>query len=234
KDVYGSVKTKTITNADATKVNIESVKTFFADATIDDVVIVFVAGHGILDPSYDYYYGTHDIDFTKPSAKGLAYAALEGILDGIAPLKKMLIMDTCHSGEVDKEDVTTASNNEVKNDEAVVFRNVGPALKTVDGVSPSKMMKELFTDLRRGTGTTVISSAGGAEFAMESDQWKNGLFTYCLLFGLRNNGADLNQDGSIMLSELQLYVTDRVSQLSAGRQVPTTRIQNISLDYRVW
>jgi WD40 repeat protein len=234
KDVYGSIKTKSITNADATRINIEAVKTFFTDATIDDVVIVFVAGHGILDPNYDYYYGTHDIDFNKPAAKGLGYVALEGILDGIAPLKKMLIMDTCHSGEVDKEDVTTASNNEVKSDEAVVFRSVGPAIATVDGVSPSKMMRELFTDLRRGTGTTVISSAGGAEYAMESDQWKNGLFTYCLLFGLRNDGADLNQDGSIMLSELQLYVTDRVSQLSGGRQVPTTRIQNISLDYRVW
>ena len=96
------------------------------------------------------------------------------------------------------------------------------------------MMKELFTDLRRGTGTTVLSSAGGAEFAMESKDWKNGLFTYSLLFGLRNNSADLNEDGIIMLSELQLYVTDRVSKLSHGKQTPTTRIQNITLDYRIW
>ncbi len=231
-DLYGEVKAKILTDQQSLGKNIQELKSFLKDATIDDVVIVFVAGHGLLDAKYDYFYGTHDVDFNNPSKNGLAYERLESILDGIAPLKKILIMDTCHSGEVEEEELLVSAEDVVE-DESVMFRAVGPALTTIEA-SPTKMMKELFTDLRRGTGTTVLSSAGGAEFAMESNDWKNGLFTYSLLFGLRNNGADLNGDGKVMLSELQIYVTDRVSELSHGKQTPTTRIQNLALDYRIW
>jgi len=154
------------------------------------------------------------------------------VLDGIKPIRKLLIMDTCHSGEIEEEEVEENNTEEVEGD--VMFRAVGNGFVQKDEISPSKMMKELFSDLRRGTGTTVISSAGGAEFAMESSSWKNGLFTYVLLFGLRNKTADLDKDGKIMLSELQIYVTDRVTQLSHGKQVPTSRIQNIALDYQIW
>lgn len=89
-------------------------------------------------------------------------------------------MDTCHSGEVEKEELLV-SNEDVVEEEDVMFRSVGPSLSEIEA-SPSKMMKELFTDLRRGTGATVLSSAGGAEFAMESSEWKNGLLlTVCYL-----------------------------------------------------
>jgi uncharacterized caspase-like protein len=93
---------------------------------------------------------------------------------------------------------------------------------------------ELFNDLRKGTGSTVISSAGGVEFAMESAEWKNGLFTYCLLNGLKNRTADLDGDGVIMLLELQAYVVDKVKALSHGKQVPNSRIQNLELDFPIW
>ena len=92
----------------------------------------------------------------------------------------------------------------------------------------------MFNDLRKGTGATVISSAGGAEFAMESDEWKNGLFTYCLLTGLKNRTADLDGNGTIMLVELQEYVVNKVSALSHGRQIPNSRIKNMELDFPIW
>lgn len=230
--IYGQVFTKTITDKESTVDNIKNLKTFFSQAKIDDVVLIFVAGHGLLDANYDYYYGTHNVNFNKPSEYGLAYNLLEALLDNIAPLKRILIMDTCHSGEVEEEEILV-SNEEEDSNEDVMFRSVGPKLSTIEA-SPSKMMKELFTDLRRGTGATVLSSAGGAEFAMESSEWKNGLFTYSLLFGLRNGTADLNEDGQIMLSELQIYVSEMVTKLSHGKQTPTARIQNQELDYPIW
>ena len=100
--------------------------------------------------------------------------------------------------------------------------------------TPSRLAGELFNDLRKGTGSTVISSAGGAEFAMESDEWKNGLFTYCMLDGMKSGTADLDGDGEIMLLELQEYVVDKVKALSKGRQIPNSRIQNMELDFRIW
>jgi WD40 repeat protein/uncharacterized caspase-like protein len=233
--VYESVQEKVMTNAEVRKDNFKALKEFLKGTKVDDVVIVFLAGHGVLDADFDYYYGTHDINFQNPETQGLEYSEIEAVLDGIAALKKLLIMDTCHSGEVEKDDVEASTEKqEVEGD--VVFRNVGTGIKEKDenAVSPTKMMKELFADLRRGTGTTVISSAGGAEYAMESSEWKNGLFTYCLLFGLKNGGADLDKNGEVMLSELQTYVKERVSDLSHGKQIPTTRIENLTLDYRIW
>ena len=233
--VYKEVKTKSLYNDEVTATNITELHNFLAQSKPDDVVMVFVAGHGVLDENFDYYFGTHDMDFTDPANKGLAYEQLEGILDGIKANKKILIMDTCHSGEIDKEDVFFAANDDEKEEEEdIAFRAVGPAVEEKSSATPSRLSGVLFNDLRRGTGSTVISSAGGAEFAMESDEWKNGLFTYCMLTGLKNGTADLDGNGEIMLLELQEYVVDRVTKLSHGKQIPNTRIKNLELDFRVW
>lgn len=234
KDVYASVQTKSLHNKDVTSANIKGLYEFLKGSKPDDVVLVFVAGHGVLDENFDYYFGTYDMDFTNPAEHGLPYDQLEGILDGIKANKKILIMDTCHSGEIDKEDAFFAENDEEEPDEDISFRSVGPAVEENSNATPTRLSGVLFNDLRRGTGSTVISSAGGAEFAMESDEWKNGLFTYCMLNGLKNGSADLDKNGEIMLLELQEYVVDQVTALSHGKQIPNTRIKNLELDFRIW
>jgi uncharacterized caspase-like protein len=156
-------------------------------------------------------------------------------LDGIKPLKKVLLIDACHSGEIDKEEVELLAVNEEVGAEGVQFRAVGNTVKPKLGMqNTSELTKALFTDLRKGTGATVISSAGGGEYAMESGEWKNGLFTYCLINGIKSKDADLNKDGKIMLSELQKYIQSQVVELSDGKQQPTSRIENITMDFRVW
>jgi hypothetical protein len=151
--------------------------------------------------------------------------------------KKILLIDACHSGEIDKDEEAITSTTEVEEGD-VKFRNVGNSVtqkKSHLGLqNTSELTKSLFADLRKGTGATVISSAGGMEFAMESSQWKNGLYTYCYINGLQSKAADLNKDGVIMLSELQQYVATQVTQLSIGKQQPTSRIENNVLDWRVW
>ena len=99
--------------------------------------------------------------------------------------------------------------------------------------STSELVSELFTDLRKGTGTTIISSSGGTEVSMESDQWRNGLFTYCLLKGLKSGLADLDHDGKILLSELQNYIIEEVTEKSKGTQRPSSRITNAREDFKI-
>ena len=69
---------------------------------------------------------------------------------------------------------------------------------------------------------------------MESVDWNNGLFTYCLINGINTGRADFDNNGEIWLSELQKYVADKVTELSNGKQQPTSRIENQSVDFRVW
>ena len=235
-NLYTSIKQKLLTNEEVNSSTINELKRFLSDAKENDVVIIFVAGHGVLDSELDYYFATHDMDFNNPSARGISYDMLESLLSLTKAYQKLLIMDTCHSGELDKEEVQEVKNEDVNLGD-VQFRAVGISVEAKEGfgvANANELMEEMFTDVRKGTGATVISSAGGAEFAMESEEWKNGLFTYCLLYGLKSNKADLNNDNEILISELRSYVYTQVNLLSNGRQKPTARSENLIIDYRVW
>lgn len=232
--VYNRVNTLTLTNAEVKKEMLQSMHAFLVDAGINDEVIIFFAGHGVLDANLDYFLAMHDMDFGNPSQKGLSYDDMENVLDGIKPLKKVLMIDACHSGEIDKEMVAMAKNKKEETGE-VQFRSVGNALSPKLGLyNTSELTQSLFTDLRKGTGATVISAAGGMEFAIESATLQNGLFTYCFIEGITSGKADLNEDGEIWLKEIQSYVQLQVSEKSEGQQKPTSRIENNTLDYRIW
>lgn len=235
-DVYKNIFIKTLTNEEATKQNISDLKSFLSDATLNDVVVIFIAGHGVLDEDYNYYFGTYDMDFTRPSEKGLAYESIENLLTQVKAIKKLLIMDTCHSGEVDKDEIKKDTTPQEENGD-IKFRSVATGYKEEDafGLENSReMVESLFSDIRQGSGATVISSAGGAEFAMESDQWKNGLFTYCMLEGIKTGKADFNRDNKIEVDEIRKYVYENVKTLSNGKQRPTTRIENIQMNYPIY
>ncbi|WP_158027186.1 caspase family protein [Labilibacter marinus] len=231
---------KTLKDDQATKENILELKSFIANARRDDVVILFIAGHGILDSKLDYYYCTYDTDFSNPAERGLSYSNIEQMLDGITALKKIILMDTCHSGEVDKievegqtslisEEVTYRSNIKVLKRGARTLNGEKEEVKT-----RNKLMKVAFLDLRRGIGANIISSSGGAEYSIEGDKWQNGLFTYCLMNGLESGKADINKDKEISLSEIKMYVNKEVSKLSNGQQTPTSRRENIEFDFKFW
>jgi WD40 repeat protein len=232
---YASVQHFSFINDKATRENILAIKAKLMTGKADDVVMLMVSSHGLLDSELDYYIATHDVDFTNPAQRGLSYEALESILDGIPQRKKILFMDACHSGEVDKEEVQITKNTSTEDSGNLMFRSFpGTSIKKIGLENSFELMKEMFADLRRGSGATVISSAGGAEYAIEGTEWNNGVFTYCLINGLRNKKADLNQDGKIVLSEIEEYLQTKVPELTAGKQRPTSRAENLSNDFVIW
>jgi uncharacterized caspase-like protein len=230
---YNGVNVLKITDKEATKQNILKAKDFLSKSKANDVVIMSVAGHGLLDNNLDYYFATTDIDFNNPSAKGLPYDELEGLLDGIPSRNKLLLLDACHSGELDKDEteITTLASTA----EGEVKSRGMKTVKTKEGGSVSfELMRELFADLRKSSGAVVISSASGTEFAFESSEWQNGVFTYSLLEGLKTSKADKNADKVITVSELKDYVIEKVGVLTGGKQTPTSRKENLEFDFKVW
>ncbi len=234
---FQQVFTKTLIDDAVSEKSILESASFFDSATEDDVVILFVASHGLLDRDYQYFLASPEMNFEKPSQGGIPYEIFDGLLSKTVSLKKIILLDACHSGEVDVDEVDANSSfsnlsNETSNIKAARGAKPIATKKTLNDIT--SFSKNLFADLRRGNGTNVISSAGGLELAFEGDQWNNGLFTYSLLHGLKSGEADINRDGQVMLSELQEYTFKRVSNLSNGLQTPTFRIQNIAVDYRIW
>jgi len=226
-----------LTDENAGSENIQGLSSFLSGAKIDDVIIIFIAGHGVLGSDYTYYFASHDMDFNTPSNGGVAYESLENLLEGLRCRNKLLFMDTCHSGELDKEDVDVVAAK-TKERGSVAFRSTGSIIQYKENgfglQNTLELSKTLFGDLRNGTGATVIAAAGGSEFALEGVNSKNGLFTSCFIEGLRTRRADINRDRQYTVSEFQLYVGERVSNLSGGAQVPTSREENVMNDFRLF
>jgi len=102
--------------------------------------------------------------------------------------------------------------------------------------SSFEMMQQLFTDLSGNNGSVVISAAGGMEYALESGQWNNGVFTYCILQGIQNKLADSetgNNDGHVSVQELLDYVSKKVPMLTKGRQRPVSRRENVEFSWNL-
>jgi|GEM_PF-2893676 len=232
---YAAIQIKKFTDQDITRDKLPEIRRWLEQSGVNDQVIVFFAGHGLISDSLDYYLATYDTDFANPSGRGISYESLESLLDGIPARNKLMLMDACHSGEIDKESVAVSRENKTTGGN-VTFRSFNTGLTTTQvGLENSfELMKSLFVDLRRSSGATAIASAGAAEYAVEGSAWQNGVFTYCLLKGLRDKEADRNRDGAIILSELQQYLSQKVPELTEGRQRPAFRLENIANDWKVW
>lgn len=235
---FKNIHVKEYTDEQVTKENLILAKDFLQKAKINDIVIVFIAGHGVLDENFNYYFASHDMDFQDPKNLGIPYELIENLVDNLRALRKLLFIDTCHSGELEKDEIEKSDSPiESEKEKDIKFRSAGINVKSKDNLglqNTNELMKSSFNDMRKGTGATIISSSGGTEFAIEGEQWKNGLFTYCLLKGLTEKEADGNNDKKINIIELQTYIQQEVKRISKGSQTPTSRIANTQLNYNIW
>jgi WD40 repeat protein len=239
----GAVHLLSVTDSQATREGIRAAREWLRAAKPQDLVVVFAAGHGMTDAQQNYFFGTFDIDPEHPATHGLPFEEFEGLLDGITPLKKLLLVDTCFSGEIEREEpaavAPAAGEGKVTMRAFKAWRGVKVQ---ADAGSPAgaslpayvRFQQDWFADLRRGTGAAVISSSSGNEFSLEGEQWQNGVFTYAVLQGLKNGKADRNGDGVVTVSELESYVIETVRSLTAGAQNPTVRRENLDYDFPVY
>ena len=232
-DNFDHVVVDSLYNANCTKQNFLALKEKLMKSNVDDYVYVHIAGHGLLDDDLNWYFATQNIDFFDPSVNGLKYEDIEGLLDGIPARNKMLLMDACHSGEVDKQDGVDIAEK-ADGDDTRGAVTVSKRKKTKNSLGNSfELMRLLFSDLKKGTGTVVISAASGGGYALENESIENGIFTYCLMDAFKKNKADKNKDKSISVSELRNFIFDGVSKMSEGKQQPTSRRENLQNDFNV-
>ncbi len=226
----GSIRIDTLLNKNVTTSNIKALKKILLQTTINDRVIIAYSGHGLLGKSYDYYLSTYAIDFVNPEQAGLAYEELENLIDRIPARKKLLLIDACHSGEVDKEELekikVSVAGTQLGGAKGVVPLVIAGSRKT--GINNSfSLMQDLFVNVGRSTGATIISAAAGTQFALERGDLKNGVFTYAIL-------ELMQQKRTASIATLKEYVNKRVPELTKGQQVPTSRTGTIHINWNIW
>jgi WD40 repeat protein len=203
--LFGEVKTKVLTDSQATKGEVlDGFDWIESEVTQRDVAVVFVAGHGTNDKRDNYYFLPHDANPEKLRRSGVKWSEFNSILQEL-PGKTMLLADTCKSG------------------------NVTGSLKT-RGISSSDATSALMELIRAESGVVVMSASTGSEVSIEDPAWGHGAFTKALLDGL-DGPADYDRNGVITLKELDLHITRSVKKLTNGSQRPTTQIPENMPDF---
>jgi len=157
------------------------------------VAVLFFAGHGINDAMGDFYFLPVEADLEKLKRTGISQFDITATVSAIAG-KVLVFMDACHSG------------------------NLMEKSKRRGIVVVSPVVNELAS---AENGAVVFSSATGRQYALENTAWGNGAFTKGVVEGLQGK-ADYRATGRITLNMLDLYISERVKELTQGQQTPTT------------
>lgn len=117
--------------------------------------------------------------------------------------KTILFVDTCHSGNIMGSRRAVADINALVNELASAEN-----------------------------GAVVFSSSSGRQFSIEDASWGNGAFTRALVEGIGGK-ADFIGKGRITINMLDLYLSERVKELTKGRQTPTTAKPTTVADFPI-
>jgi WD40 repeat protein len=231
---YAEVFTRLLSNEQATRENILQAAAFLREAREEDHVILFFAGHGTIDTDLTYYFATYEVDMAHLKDTALPYEELENLLDPVRARQRLVLLDTCQSGEIYidpaalEREVTAVSKIPER---AQAARNLGSLKRGLPGASlteddAASLTREMFSDLRRGTGAQVIAAASGIGSALERDG--NGVFTGALLTVLR----DLQRRGAALsVAALRDQVAAEVARRTQGDQQPVSRAEALEFDF---
>ena len=158
----------------------------------DDLVVIYLSGHGLRDEAADeYYYVTaraHYADLMSGQyADCLSFKDLAKFAD--VPCRKLVILDTCHAGAVQP--------------------------------STQRQLKTALRALQDDVMFTLTATEGGQE-AMEDRQKGYGRFTFRLVEALRGKAdleIAGDRNGVVTLSEAFQYVRKNVVKDSLGSEV---------------
>lgn len=205
--LYNRVETKLLTNTLADRDNIlDGLEWLIRETTQKDMAVIFVAGHGVKDGGGQYYFMPHDTSLENLRRTGVKWYEFQDTIERL-PGTRWLLADTCHSGAI-----------------------TGKRGLTRDATDISDALR----DLRKVEGGVVVMSAAtGREASEENTSWGHGAFTLALVEGIEQMKANFNNDHRIDIKELDLYVTNRVKELTGGRQHPMTEIPKVLPNFPV-
>ena len=189
--LFRRVIVRTLTDKQATRAAIlRELEALSGAVTSKDTAMVFIAGHGINDSAGTYYYLPYDGKHESLMTSAVPQGSIVGGLSKLRG-KTILFVDTCFAGSA-----------------------LGSLSKA------SRQTEKLMNDLSSSeNGVVVFASSTGHEESEESDEWGNGAFTKALLDGLGGK-ADFMRAGRVTYAGLNLYVSEEVTRLTAGRQRP--------------
>lgn len=238
---FDKVYTANFTNQNADSKSIKnSLSNFFKNTKSNDQVMIFMAGHGMLDSKNNYYFAPYDMDFEKPETNGIAFDFIVNSLKNTPAKNKLLLLDSCHSGTTldisgpnSNSKVVIPSNN--KRGSGATAVNQKPTYKV------SEVISSLFDNFLSTSGVTILSASSGSDVAYEYKNVGNGAFTASfteLLKEKLKSGITLEaEDFTRPIVLNKDFITEffkRVMITTENKQVPDIREINDKSEIKIW
>ncbi|HET9051806.1 MAG TPA: PASTA domain-containing protein [Candidatus Dormibacteraeota bacterium] len=167
----------------------QEIESFFANRKPDEVLLLYLSCHGVIDVNGRLYFATTDTRRDRLRATAIEASLVQDCMQGSRSRSVVLILDCCHSGAF-------------------------PAGTTPKGGDVAPAMAGL-----QGRGRAVLTSSDALEYSFEVDGDNvvpgvaaGSMFTTALVSGLRSGLADTDGDGLISINELYDYTYDRVRE----------------------
>lgn len=173
----------------------QEVEGFFEAARPDDLLLLYLSGHGVLGRNQRLYFATSSTKLSLLRATGVEDTFVNDVMGHSRARQVVLMLDCCHSGAFAQ----------------------GLAPKASTGVDVESRFE--------GEGRIVLTASTALEYAFEETESHmrlsdlgaaepGSLFTRSLAEGLWSGTADANHDGLISIDELYDYVYRRVKERS--------------------
>ena len=197
--LYNRVLVRSLLNEEATqRAILDGLLWLERNMTARDVAAVFISTHGENDAYGELHLLPHEVDLQDEislRSTAVRYGVLKDTLKRLADRgKTLLFLDACHSG------------------------NVLPGAKAgaldVDKVAADLASSE--------NGVVVFSSSTGKQFSMEYPDLGHGAFTAALLEAF--DGKSDRPPPWLYVSDLDIWLSARVKELTKGAQTPRTTI----------
>jgi hypothetical protein len=179
---------------------------FLAAAQPEDMVLIFLAGHGVQDTVNpdNFFFLAHDSEVGNLGGTAIPMWDLGNVMDYTIRSQRILVFaDTCHSG-------------------AALDRGG-------DGKNLNFFNKYLEV-LARKKGRLVLTASQAHESSLEDAKLAHGVFTNSLLLGLGGAADDNPADGVITAGELVDYVRAKVPEGTEGEQHPSYSEQGFDMN----
>ncbi len=190
--------------------------TFLNKTDRDDYVMVYLSGHGMVEPGHTdrYYFLTSESDAGNLSGTAVRMDDIYRWISEIRAGKKLIIADVCHSGAISASGAMVKGTNSVHE----YMEKLG---ESYDGMG-------VFTSSR----STQLSQEFGEEDKQNDPEKNKSVFTYYLLQALSSKASEIDQngkqDGIIDTKEAYEWVRQKVSEHTNSEQIPDFRGDNES------
>ncbi len=183
----GRYDVEVLSNAASHEVN-QAIEEFFAEAKLDDLVLLYFSGHGFKSESGRLYLITRESRQRRLDSTAVSAQFVRDQLDRCRSRRKVVILDCCYAGAFPPGATKGADHVDVLGG----LSGQGCAV-----ITASSAIEYAFA----GDGNSPVSEATPS------------VFTGALIDGLASGNADVNGDGLIDIDELYDHVYKRVKGL---------------------